>query len=455
MIHSIYFVSLGCAKNIVDSSVAIASILKAGFCMTEDLECADICWINTCAFLEIARLEVAEHLKVLALWKKNAPNRKIVISGCLTQWDAKHEFQFKKKYKQVDLWLDIDSFENTGEAIQQLYHKKNSVSAPHLDILEPTWIYNAKTPRVLLEEGAFAYLKIADGCDNMCHFCLIPSIRGHLRSRAVKDIVEEAKNILALGKKELILIAQDTGAFGRDINGKSNLPELLKELDKLNGNFFIRLMYLHPRSVSKDLIQVMRHCKHLIPHLEMPIQHVTDTMLEAMNRHITAKEQEKVVSDLKKAGFTLRTTLMTGYPGETEQDFNALKELVRSKLFERIGVFAFSPEEGTEAAKFSKKISAKVAQMRAESLLMIQKEIFKETNKQMLGKQFTILIDRVLSKKRAIGRLLQDAPDVDLLVHVRELSANIQSGDIVQVEITRVTSFDLYGKYLIDSSSKE
>ena len=277
--------------------------------------------------------------------------------------------------------------------------------------------------------------------------CLIPSIRGALRSRTVKSVTAEAASLVSLGYRELILIAQDTGAFGRDrTGGKSELPELLAELDKLSGEFRIRLMYVHPASIDDAMLKAFKKCRRLIPHIEMPVQHVSGSVMAAMNRHITAERQAEVIRKLRDAGFTIRTTLMTGFPGETEDDFNMLLDAVKSRVFARIGVFAYSPEDGTPAAAMKGRIPAKTAAARAAAVAAEQEKISRETNRALTGQTVEVILDEDAGRGRWRGRMLMDAPDIDQTVHV-QCPSGLTAGAVVPVKITRGTAYDLYGTY--------
>ena len=265
----------------------------------------------------------------------------------------------------------------------------------------------------------------------------------------MQSVVAEAKSLAEQGFRELILIAQDTGAFGRDRskNGKSELPELLAALDKLPGEFRLRLMYVHPASIDDAMIRAFKKCRRLIPHIEMPVQHVSDAVMAAMNRHITAERQNEVIRKLREAGFTIRTTLMTGFPGETEADFQQLLDAVKARVFSRIGVFAFSPEDGTPAASMKGRVPAKTAAARAAMIAAEQEKISRETNRALVGQTLEIILDEDAGRGRWRGRMLMDAPDIDQTVHVSKCPAGLAAGMAVPVTITRAAAYDLYGTY--------
>jgi len=437
-------ISLGCPKNMVDAGVAAGSLLVDGFGLTADDEEADVMWINTCAFLASARKEATDEIRRACAWKKRRAGRLVVVAGCLTQWDAAGRLQ--EQYPLVDAWLGIDSHARIGSVLKHLLGGQG-VPEP-LTARTSSWLYDESTPRLPVESEHYAYLKIADGCDNRCTYCLIPTIRGGLRSRTVQSVVAEAASLVSIGYRELILIAQDSGAFGRDrTGGKSELPKLLSDLDKLPGDFRIRLMYVHPASIDDAMISAFRRCSRLIPHIEMPVQHVSDAMLKAMNRHITAARQAEVIRKLREAGFTIRTTLMTGFPGETEDDYRMLLETVRSRVFSRIGIFAYSAEEGTPAAAMKGRVPERISQARAAELAEEQKQISNEANRALKGRTVEVILDGDRGRGRWHGRMLMDAPDIDQTVHVSRCPGGLTAGTVVPVLITRTASYELYGTY--------
>ncbi|MBR3506450.1 MAG: 30S ribosomal protein S12 methylthiotransferase RimO [Lentisphaeria bacterium] len=443
--YLVRLVSLGCPKNTVDTGVAAGALLVDGFGLTADDDEADVMWINTCAFLLSARKEAMEEIRRACAWKKRRAGRLVVVAGCLPQWDK--DGAVRAKYPLVDAWEGIDSPAGIGAVLKRLIADK---PGPERKNVKPcSWIYDETTPRLPVESEHFAYLKIADGCCNCCTYCLIPSIRGALRSRTVQSVVAEAKSLAEQGFRELILIAQDTGAFGRDRSrdGKSELPELLAALDKLPGEFRLRLMYVHPASIDDAMIRAFRKCRRLIPHIEMPVQHVSDAVMAAMNRHITAERQNEVIRKLREAGFTIRTTLMTGFPGETETDFQMLLDAVKARVFSRIGVFAFSPEDGTPAASMKGRVPAKTAAARAAMIAAEQEKISRETNRALVGQTLEIILDEDSGRGRWRGRMLMDAPDIDQTVHVSKCPAGLTAGMAVPVTITRAAAYDLYGTY--------
>lgn len=440
-----HVVSLGCAKNLVDSEIATGSLLLHGFGLAAEEDEADVLWINTCAFLKDARDEADAAIRRACAWKRRRKGRMVFIAGCLPEWDR--DKTCAKKYPDVDVWLGIDAVPETGKIVRSRACAGEPAAVQReIGIGGKKWICGEDSPRALSCTHS-VYLKIADGCDNRCSFCLIPSIRGSLRSRTVESVVAEAKNLLSMGARELTLIAQDTGAFGRDRSGKSELPLLLEALDRLDGDFLLRLMYVHPASITDEMIQAFQKCRRLIRCIETPIQHVSDPILSSMNRHCAETELRATLRKLREAGFALRTTLMTGFPGETNEDFQKLKDLVADGLFERLGVFVYSPEPGTAAAAMSGAVSASVAAARRNSLMKLQAKLSAQANARLEGTAVETILDEIGRNGRALGRLKNDAPEIDQCVHVRGCPRTAKPGDVVRVRIVKSETYDLHGDF--------
>lgn len=433
--------SLGCAKNFVETEIAAASFLQEGIGLTAEGK-ENIRYINTCAFLKSAREEASSHIREAEEWKKKKKGRMICVGGCLVAHTPVEEL--KKEFPLVDLFIGIDDTSSTGKILKEYIDKGGSGKTP---VTTKDFIYECDTPRLQLTSSHYAYLKISDGCDNCCTYCLIPSIRGKLRSRKLESVVQEAENLISSGVKELIVIAQDTSAYGKDLTGKSLLPELMTELDKLEGDHLIRLMYLHPAGVTDELIAVLSEMKHLVKCLEMPIQHIDDGVLRNMNRKIFEEDTKNVLRKLKKAGFALRTTFMTGFPGETEEAFRKVMELVQEIKFQRLGVFAYSPEKGTPGAKMPGKPSAKLGEARRKAILEVQSGISEKYNKALLGKKVEVIIDAPEVENVWVGRTIIDAPDIDNLVYVESFDAELHPGMRVKCLVKQVSEYDILAEY--------
>ena len=420
----LYAVSLGCPKNLVDTEMLTGAFVNAGVSLTFDPDCATVYLINTCAFLASARAEAEEAIAEGALWKKNNPQGKLVVTGCL----AAHQDldNFKKRFPEVDLW-----------------------AAPgELDKVIPLPCPGGVPLRLQLTLPHVAYMKIADGCDNRCAYCLIPALRGDKKSRSIASCAAEAKQLVDVGVRELILIAQDTTAFGE--NGET-LAGLLRALEEMPGFFRYRILYTHPAHYTDELIEVLSKAKKFIPALDIPLQHISDSMLQRMNRHTDSKWIRDLVKKLRSAipGLSLRTTFITGFPGETEEDFKALVDFTAEARFERMGVFAFSPEPGTPAALMEDQVDAAVADRRARELMRRQHLRVARANAGLVGKCIEIMLDDV-EGEYAVGRSDADAPDIDQNVYVAwKRKYKAAPGDRVKVKIIKALSGgDLEGELI-------
>lgn len=441
----VYSVSLGCPKNFVDTEILTGHLLSGNIGLTESPDNADVYMINTCAFIPPARAEAESFIRKAVAWKKRSPKfRKIAICGCLVQWDKKNEYA--GKYPEVDLWLGIDKIASIAKHIGQLFEKE---TIKPIRILTPTpeYIYNETTARLQLTPKHYAYVKIAEGCNNRCTYCSIPGIRGALRSRRSESIYKEAQSLVGNGCRELILIGQDTTAFGRDLNDENeNLPALLEKLDNIEGDFWIRLLYTHPAHFTDELVSVFKKSKHIIPYIDMPLQHISDRILASMGRKVRSEQIRKLLSKLRAEipGIAIRTTFLIGYPGETENDFTELSDFVRLQKFDRLGAFTYYPEPGTPAAAFGKQVPSEVAEQRKDLIMRLQAEISLEHNIGLAGKTLDVLVDRV-GKGEAFGRTYMDSPDIDNLVKINIGKTKISVGDLVRVTVKSAGAYDIEG----------
>ena len=443
-------VSLGCPKNFVDTEQAAASLFMHGFGIASTDDEADVMFINTCAFLASAREEAAETLRYAENWKQAKPDRVIICGGCIVSWDR--DGAFRRGFPAVDSWLPPACGHDLGGVIETALSSadKAPVCAPDLD-----------AARFQLTPRHYAWLRISDGCCNHCSYCLIPSIRGELRSRSMKSVVSEADNLLRSGVKELLVIAQDTAGYGMDFDGRSHLPELLKSLDSFSGDYLIRLMYLHPVHITRELIDAMCGTKHLVRCLEIPIQHVADGVLRRMNRHIGEKRQRAVLDELREKGFAIRTTLMTGFPGETEEDFRNLRRYVEEMKFERLGVFAWSEEPGTPAAAMKGKVPGEERERRRDVLMTAQKKISRSLNRSLLGRECEVIVDRLLPGGEARGRTMLDVPGIDNDVTVKGLPKKIRGhrgpipGSRIFIRVEHAGIYGISGTYVPDRDPKK
>ena len=410
--EKLYVVSLGCPKNLVNTEMVTGAFLAAGASLTLDPEEAACYFINTCAFLAAAREEAASAVAEGAAWKERHPRGKLIVAGCLV---SHPDFEnFRKRFPQVDLWAGPNELQKVAPL-------------PECPSGVPV--------RFLLMRPHVAYLKIADGCDNRCAYCLIPKLRGKKNSRSVDSCVAEARQLVRSGVKEIILIAQDTTAFG---NGKETLAMLLEKLEKVKGDFRYRILYTHPAHYTDELIAVLSRAKKFIPALDIPLQHISDRLLKAMNRHTSSAAIRALIGKLREAipGLALRTTFITGFPGETEEDFRALLDFTAEARFERLGVFAFSPEPGTPAAKMKDQVPRETAEKRAKELMRRQHIRTALRSRALVGTEMTVMLDSVCNGCAA-ARSDADAPEIDQLVFIPfRKTFRHRPGERVRVRIT-------------------
>lgn len=429
-----YLVALGCPKNLVDSEVIAGVLATSGYALTFEPEDADIFVINTCAFLPQARSEAAGVIEEACRWKAAAPeHRRIAVTGCLPEYDRRSH-EYCEAFPQVDIWCRIDDMTKLPALLR-------GSAAGQPDGAASSYLYDENTPRLQLTMPHIGSVKIAEGCNNRCSYCSIPFIRGGLRSRSISSVAAEARQLIRGGVKELQILAQDITAFGHD-TGES-LAGLLRELDRLPGDFRMRLLYTHPAHYTPELIEVLATAEKVLPYLDMPLQHISDKILKSMNRHIGRSGIEKLIFDLRSAisGLTLRTTFITGLPGEGEAEFAELADFVRRTKFERMGVFAYSPEPGTPAAKMKDIPPFETAEERAKLLMTRQVARMKRANKKLIGTRQEVLVD-FIDGDWAAGRSAMDAPEIDNLIWFPK-DRRTGAGKYIQVEIVGTQGCDL------------
>lgn len=430
------FISLGCAKNLVDSEEVIGSLQSAGFRLKQDIGKASFAIINTCAFLKEARSEALETIKEVALVKKKPKSqlKKIAVIGCLAQYY--NEAQLKKLVPEIDLVVTIGNYHAIPDFLGRMISPQEDIKG----------VERLKR-RFLSGSPHSVYIKIADGCNNRCSYCLIPSLRGRLRSRPMGEILEEVQAVQKLGTREICLIAQDTTAYGLDYYGKGMIVELLKRLSAVKGIYWIRLLYAHPARVTKNLLNTIKEEPRICKYIDLPIQHISDKVLRRMGR-IPGKE--KIISlynDMRELipDIALRTTVMTGYPGEGEREFNELLSFLKEYPFQRLGIFPFSPERGTRSFKQGHRVKTGIINQRVEKLLEQQRGISRGFNRSLLGKRVEVMVDIPHPKRNnAYGRLVSQAPEVDGKVVITGVSG-VRPGDFLPVEISGAGTFDLLG----------
>ena len=412
-------VSLGCAKNLVDAEVMCGTLATDGILLTDDSELADVLLINTCGFIQSARDEAEAEIQDAIAWKKQRAGRRVIVSGCYAQRSGA---ELARRYPEVDAFLGIDEVPRIAEVVRRIVGAVGS--APEVVVPDgpPKYLYDEHAPRLQSTPETYAYVKIAEGCNHRCAFCAIPGIRGNQRSRTPASVLAECRQLLAGGVHELILIAQDTTAYGRDLPDRPTLAALLQEIDALPGDFWIRVLYTHPLHLTSEFLELLDHGKHLLPYLDVPLQHIDDAILASMRRGMTGQATLDLMHSIREQHphIWIRSTLMTGYPGETQQAFETLRQFVADFGFDRLGVFAFSPEEGTPAAAIATGlVPHDLAEQRAALLLSMQKKISLQRNRRLIGTKMRVLLEEEAAPCLWNARGPGDAPDVDQTVLVR------------------------------------
>jgi len=431
----VYIETLGCPKNFNDTEVAKGSLCgENDFTLAASPEDADIIMVNTCGFINDAKKESIDKIFEMSAYKH--AGKKLVVSGCLSERYSKELFD---EMPEVDCFIGVNEYEQLPEIFRNLDMRKNLVGGCIGDTL----------PRMQrkLDDNLFtSTLKIAEGCDNFCAYCVIPSIRGGFRSKRMEDVLAEAEELAAAGCKELILIAQDVTNYGIDLYGAYKLPELLRQLCRIEGIVWIRLMYCYEDRITDELIAVMATEPKICHYIDIPIQHAADTVLTAMNRRSTGASIRTTIRKLREAipDMHIRTTLIVGFPGETEDDFEALLDFVETMRFERLGVFAYSREEGTPAGEMENQIDEAVKEARLDAIMRRQLEISLAVNEAKIGKTFTVLVEERDVDGSYIGRTAYDAPEIDDSVLFTSKRA-LKAGDFVQVQINDAFDYDLIG----------
>lgn len=439
---NIFFVSLGCDKNLVDSEMMITSLRKNGFVLTDDIEDADVIVVNTCCFIGDAKEESINTLIEMGGYKEGRC-KLLVAAGCLAQ---RYHNEIKEDIPEVDLIVGTMGYEDLSEKINEALGGKGVLeSLKDIDYL-PTPL----TDRDSMSGGYYAYLKIAEGCDKCCTYCVIPKVRGHYRSVPMDNLIAQAKHLVANGAKELILVAQETTLYGKDIYGEKSLPKLLEELSKIDELKWIRILYCYPEEITDELISAIKNLPKVCHYLDMPIQHGSDDVLRRMGRWTNREQIEKTVAKLREEipDIALRTTLITGFPGETEDDFEQVKEFVKKMEFDRLGVFTYSREVDTPAAEMDGQIDEEVKEARRDEIMQIQQDIAFDKSNSRVGEIYEVMIEgRLPDEGVYIARTYMDAPDVDGYVFIQS-DYNLDSGDFVKVEVTRSDEYDLIAEII-------
>ena len=443
------FVSLGCPKNQLDTEVMLHEVASAGYEITPDETEADVVIINTCGFIESAKKESIDNILDIAWLKKHRSLKAIVVTGCLAE---RYRESILDEMPEVDAVLGVGSIHNIVEAIEAVTVKKKKGSKRKYTSFEDKETVRLGGDRILTTPDYMAYIKIAEGCDNRCAYCAIPFIRGKFRSRTVEDIVAEAKQLDALGVKELCVVAQDITRYGLDLYGEYKLAHLLRQITDNTNIPWIRLLYCYPDKITDELVAEIRDNPRIVKYVDIPLQHVSDRMLRAMNRHGDGATVRDAVARLRREipGIIIRTTFIVGFPGESEEDFSELCEFVKETEFDRLGVFTYSAEEGTVAAQMPDQIDEQIKQDRMDILMAEQMDINLKKNEAMIGKTLKVLCeDYDAVGEIHFGRSYADAPEIDGKIYFRA-SKRIAPGSFVNVKIREALDYDLVGRAIIE-----
>jgi ribosomal protein S12 methylthiotransferase len=436
----ILFISLGCDKNLVDSEVMLGILADRGFEMTDTEVDADIIIINTCCFINDAKEESINTILEMAEYKKTGPCKALIVTGCLAQ---RYKQEIVDEIPEVDAVIGTSKYDEIFDAVDQALKGSHFLDVDDLDRLP-----SVPGKRILTTGGHYAHLKIAEGCDKHCTYCIIPKIRGNYRSVPMEQLLAEAASLAEQGVKELILVAQETTLYGVDLYGKKSLHILLKELAKIKSIRWIRILYCYPEEIYPELIETIKNEKKVCHYLDMPIQHASDAILKRMGRRTTKAQLKETVSLLRKEipDIVLRTTLIAGFPGETQEQHEELMEFVDEMEFERLGVFAYSPEENTPAASMPDQIPEEIKEERRDAILELQQEIAFDKAADMVGRTLYAMIEgKVADEPAYVARTYADSPDIDGYVFVNT-GEMLMSGDFVKVKITGSAEYDLIGE---------
>lgn len=438
----ILFISLGCDKNLVDSEVMLKLLEEKGYQFTDDETEADVIVINTCCFIGDAKEESVNTILEMAEYRKSGSCKALIVTGCLAQ---RYQKEILDEIEEVDAVLGTASYDAIAETVEKVLGGQKELRFESIDRLVPD-----QGGRILTTGGHYAYLKIAEGCDKRCTYCIIPKLRGHFRSVPEEQLLAEAQRLADQGVKELILVAQETTVYGVDLYGEKRLPQLLTKLARVPGIRWIRVQYCYPEEITEELIQVIKNEPKVCHYLDLPIQHASDRILKRMGRRTTQADLRRIIGRLREEipDICLRTTLISGFPGETEDDHEELMRFVDDCEFDRLGVFPYSAEEDTPAASMPDQIPEEVKEERRAELMELQQEIAFEKAEEMAGRELTVMIEgKVADENAYVGRTYKDAPGVDgyLFLNTDE---TLMSGDFARVRVTGALEYDLIGELI-------
>ncbi len=437
---NILFVSLGCDKNLVDSEVMLGLIREKGYSIIDDEKKADIIVVNTCCFINDAKEESINMILEMAEYKKSGKLKALIVTGCLGQ---RYQSEIQDEIPEVDAILGTSSYENIVDVIEEVLKGKKV-----LNFNDVNYLPKREVTRINTTGGFFSYLKIAEGCDKHCTYCIIPKVRGNYRSVPMEKLLKEAKALAESGVKEIILVAQETTLYGVDIYGVKSLPKLLRELCKVEGIEWIRILYCYPEEITDELIQVIKEEDKICKYLDMPIQHASDTILKRMGRRTNQEELLAIIDKLRIEipEIALRTTLISGFPGETEADHEELLDFIDKVEFDRLGVFTYSKEDDTPAAIMDSQVEEEVKELRKNEIMELQQEISFEISQRMIGRTVKVMIEGKLPDENVyVGRTYKDAPNVDGFIFIN-CNYELMSGEFVNVKITEAKEYDVVGE---------
>ena len=444
----ILFVSLGCDKNLVDSEEMLGSLREKGYSFTDDENEADAAIVNTCCFIMDAQKESIDQILALAQLRTEGKLKALIVTGCMAQ---RYKDEVLSEIPEVDAVIGTTAESRIAEILEEILTAGGPAGSNGRLLVDSEDSRTGTTAeRVITTGGYYSYLKIAEGCDKCCTYCVIPSIRGHYRSVPMEDLLRQAQALAEKGIKELILVAQETTLYGTDLYGHKALPELLRKLSEIEGIEWIRLMYCYPEEITVEIAEAMRDIPKVLHYIDMPIQHASDSILKRMGRRTDKQELKQKIAMLREMmpDICLRTTLITGFPGEKEEDHKELLDFVREMRFDRLGVFTFSKEEGTPAARMSPQIPARVRKKRLKELMLLQQQIAFEAAGDMEGRVLEAIVEgQLVGEQVYLARTYKDAPGIDGVVFI-ETQRELMTGDLVKVKITGSREYDLIGGLL-------
>jgi len=445
---NILFISLGCDKNLVDTEVMLGILAGRGHQMVDDEAVADVAVVNTCCFIHDAKEESIQNILEMAALKETGRLKALIVTGCLAQ---RYQEEILKEIPEVDAILGTTSYEEIADVIDKVTGDSPMERGDaRITLRDVDYLPETIGGRLVTTGGHFAYLKIAEGCDKHCTYCVIPKVRGNFRSVPMEKLLKEAEELAQGGVKELILVAQETTVYGVDLYGEKRLPQLLRKLCRISGLLWIRILYCYPEEITEELIQVMKEEPKICHYLDLPIQHASNEILKRMGRRTSKEQLISIIGRLREEipDIALRTTLITGFPGETDEQHEELMQFVDTIEFDRLGVFTYSPEEDTPAASMPGQIPEEVKEERQAELMELQQDIAFDAAQDMIGKELLVMIEgKVADENAYVGRTYRDAPNVDGLIFVNT-DEELMSGDFAKVKVTGALEYDLIGGLL-------